>query len=254
MNNWICNERESENGRISLFIFPCSGGTASTYYKWREKLNDNIDIYPVQYPMREKRAKEPMPDTLYELTEQFCDSCIDILKAKKFAFLGHCIGSAIGYEAALYLKEKYGIYPVNLFSVSLPAPDIFKPMYFEGKAVSELDSESFARFLRKYMNFDEAFYNNRFVMQYYRKVTVSDFKLAEEYRYDKTTPIDADITAFSGIDDDSMTEEDNKAWEKYTLGKFRNEMTEGGHDVCETRYEYICKCIQEQLDSQISDF
>jgi len=251
MNNWICGGRESENGRISLFIFPCSGGTASSYYKWRDKLNENIDIYPVQYPMREKRAKDPMPDTLYELTEQFCESCIDLLKAKKFAFLGHCIGSVIGYEAALYLKEKYGIYPTNLFSVSLPAPNIFNPMYFEGKTISELDSDSFQRFLRKYMNFDESFYSNRFVMEYYRKVTVNDFRLAEEYRYEKTTPIDADITAFSGKEDDSMSLEDNQAWKNFTLGKFRNEMISGGHDICETQYEYICRCVQEQLDSVV---
>ena len=56
MNRWICNERVSGKGNVSLFIFPCSGGTASSYHKWHEYLNEEIDIYPVQYPMREKRA------------------------------------------------------------------------------------------------------------------------------------------------------------------------------------------------------
>lgn len=59
MNKWIFNERVSENGKVSLFIFPCSGGTASSYHKWHEYLNEDIDIYPVQYPMRENVLKIP---------------------------------------------------------------------------------------------------------------------------------------------------------------------------------------------------
>ena len=249
MNNWICNERVSDEGRISLFIFPCSGGTASSYYKWREYLRKEIDIYPVQYPMREKRAKDPAPDTLYELTEQFCESCLDLLKAKRFAFMGHCAGSLVSYEAALYLKEKYGIAPEVLFSVSCPAPDIFNPMYFEGKRVSELDSESFPRFLRENADFEEAFYNNRFVMEYYRKMTVKDFKLVEEYRYDKTIPIEADIEAFMGKNDKHMSEADNSGWGKYTLGNCEAFSLEGGHDICEPQIDRIGGRIDEKLGS-----
>lgn len=252
MNNWICNERVSENGKISLFIFPCSGGTASSYYKWREYLSEDIDIYPVQYPMREKRAKEPMPDTLGELAEQFCESCINFLNNKKFAFLGHCAGSIVGYEAILYLKAKYNISPVSFFSVSLPAPDIFNPTYFEGKTISQLDMESFIRFLKENMNFEDAFYNNRFVMEYYRRLAVKDFKLAEEYGYDKKILIDADITAFVGKDDKHMSQADNKAWGRFTTGKFTDVVIDGGHDICESCSEDICRCIQQKLKEVIS--
>lgn len=55
-----------------------------------EYLNEDIDIYPVQYPMREKRAKDPMPDSITELAQQFCDECIELIREKEFAFLGHC--------------------------------------------------------------------------------------------------------------------------------------------------------------------
>ena len=105
MNRWICNERVSGKGNVSLFIFPCSGGTASSYHKWHEYLNEEIDIYPVQYPMREKRAKDPMPDSITELAQQFCDACIDLIKEKKFAFLGIFPGSLDVFHSHLYFNE-----------------------------------------------------------------------------------------------------------------------------------------------------
>ena len=50
-----------------------------------------------------------------ELAQQFCDECIELIREKEFAFLGHCAGSLVGYEAALYLKEKYGLILSKLF-------------------------------------------------------------------------------------------------------------------------------------------
>ena len=71
MNRWICNERVSGKGNVSLFIFPCSGGTASSYHKWHEYLNEEIDRYPVQYPMREKRAYyEAHPEVVHKIIRE----------------------------------------------------------------------------------------------------------------------------------------------------------------------------------------
>lgn len=253
MNRWICNERVSGKGNVSLFIFPCSGGTASSYHKWHEYLNEEIDIYPVQYPMREKRAKDPMPDSITELAQQFCDACIDLIKEKKFAFLGHCAGSLVGYESALYLKKKHGLTLTSLFSVSIPAPNKFNPTYFEGKPVSQLDKDEFIRFLKAFMPLDDAFYNNRFVMEYYRKLTVKDFSLAEGYGYNKSVPLDGDIISFMGKEDPYMSEADSMLWKDFTLGKFENVMLDGNHDVCETCSRDICNYIQKSLTPEKTD-
>lgn len=252
MNNWICNERVSNKGNVSLFIFPCSGGTASSYHKWRDLLSEEIDIYPVQYPLREKRMKDPMPDTLKDLAHRFCDECIELIKQKKVAFLGHCAGSLVGYESALYLEEIYGLILDTLFSVSIPAPNKFNPTFFEGKPISQLDMEEFIRFVKEFMPLDETFYSNRFVMEYYRKLTVKDFKLAEEYGYDRSTPIESDIISFVGKTDKYMSEEDGMLWEKFTTGKFENIMLNGGHDVCESCSEYICSCIEKHFKTKIN--
>ena len=247
MNKWIFNEIESENGKVSLVIFPCSGGTASSYHKWHEYLNEDIDIYPVQYPMREKRAKDPMPDSITELAQQFCDECIELIREKEFAFLGHCAGSLVGYEAALYLKEKYGLILSTLFSVSIPAPNKFNPTYFEGKPISRLDMDGFIRFLKEFMPLDDSFFNNKFVMEYYRKLTVKDFSLAEGYSYDRSAPLEGDIVSFIGREDAYMSEEDSLLWKDFTLGKFENVMLSGGHDVCETCSRDICGQVEKKL-------
>jgi len=139
--------------------------------------------------MREKRLREPMPDTVLALARQIGDGCIDLLSEKEFAFWGHCGGALIGYELSLYLTEKYQIAPVAFYVASSPAPSISLPLRYQGKLVSDLDLEEFEGFLRKNMTFDEEFYSNKAVLQYYKKITVKDFKLIEEYTYDKTSSL-----------------------------------------------------------------
>ena len=141
----------------------------------------------------------------------------------------------------------------SLFSVSIPAPNKFNPTYFEGKPVSQLDKDEFIRFLKAFMPLDDTFYNNRFVMEYYRKLTVKDFSLAEGYGYNKSVPLDGDIISFMGKEDPYMSEADSMLWKDFTLGKFENVMLDGNHDVCETCSRDICNYIQKSLTPEKTD-
>lgn len=246
MNNWICNEREEAVNKINLFIFPASGGTASTFRKWHNLIDKNINIYPVQYPMREKRVREEMPDNLIQLSHEFCDSCIDLIKREddvKNIFFGHCAGALIGYEAALYLEDKYDVPIAALMAISIPSPNKFNPNKFEGKPISRLDYDQFIRFIKRFNPLDETLYSNRFIMEYYRKLTVADFKIAEEYGYDKDRPIKGDVVSFVGREDDYTPIEDAQLWRNFTMGKFEFITLNGGHRACETNREEICKYI-----------
>ena len=104
INKWIAHESDKGEGK-TLFCFPHAGGTAAFFAEWGGHI-EGTAVLPVQFPMREKRIREPMPDSIRELVKGFVDDCIDILRERPFAFLGHCSGSIVAYEAAVYLKEK----------------------------------------------------------------------------------------------------------------------------------------------------
>lgn len=107
--------------------------------------------------------------------------------------------------------------------------------------------DGFIRFLKEFMPLDDSFFNNKFVMEYYRKLTVKDFSLAEGYSYDRSAPLEGDIVSFIGREDAYMSEEDSLLWKDFTLGKFENVMLSGGHDVCETCSRDICGQVEKKL-------
>ncbi len=247
MSNIICNEKVSEKGRFNLFIFPCSGGTASSYHGWREHLSDEINIYPVQYPMREKRARDAMPESIKLLARSLADDCIDIIKEKNFAFLGDCSGSLVAYEASVYLSEKYGISPEALFVVSSPAPDISNPMYYKNKLISQLDDDGFISFLKENMSFPDEFYENKFAVEYYKKIVKTDFKMVEEYEYSSKIKLGCRLSVFYGKDDPYMSEEQSEGWKNYTDHGFDHYILDGGHNIFETHPKEICKEIEKAI-------
>lgn len=250
MNNCICNESVSENGEVNLFIFPCAGGTASSFHGWNKYLSDRINIYPVQYPMREKRARDAMPESIKLLAQELVEDCIDLIKNGKCAFLGDCSGSITAYEAAIYIEEKYGIVPQGVFAVSSPSPAVSNPMTFNGKFISELDSSEFVQFLKENMSFPEEFYANRFAVDYYRKIVHTDFKLVEEYDHKVDRAVECDIISFVGSCDKYMTEEHSADWKRFCSKSFKQIVFEGEHNIFETHQEQICKEIEELLLKQ----
>lgn len=247
MNNVICNERVSEKGKINLFIFPCSGGTASSFHGWKEHLSEQINIYPVQYPMREKRARDVMPESIKLLAQSLAEDCIDLIKENKFAFLGDCSGSLVAYEVSVYLYNKYGILPEKLFVVSSPSPDISNPMTFEKTLISQLDDKGFIGFLKENMTFPDEFYANKFAVDYYKKIVQADFRLVEEYDYGLHEKLECEISAFFGTADPYMKEEQSEGWKRFTDHNFNHYILEGGHNIFETHSVEICGKIEKAL-------
>lgn len=230
-----------------MFIFPCSGGTASSYHGWREYLSDEINIYPVQYPMREKRAGDDMPESMKLLAQFLADDCLDIIKGGHFAFLGDCSGSIVAYEASVYLSYKYCISPKALFVVSSPAPDISNLMYFREKLISQLDNEEFVDFLKENMSFPDEFYVNKFAVDYYKKIVKADFRMVEEYDYSSKATLDCMISVFFGKNDSYMNKEQSAGWNNFTDSAFVHNVLDGGHNIFETHSKEICKEIEKAL-------
>lgn len=247
MNHIICNERVSEEGEINLLTFPCSGGTASSFIGWKERLSKRINLYPIQLPMREKRARDRMPENIRLLAQSLAEDCLELVKDKKFAFLGDCSGSLIAYEAAVYLNEKYGIVPETVFVLSSPSPDIPNPMMFEGTLISQLDDEKFIAFLKANMNFPNEFYANKFAINYYKKIVRTDFQLVEEYDYAMREKLKCDLSVFFGTADSYMSEEQSAGWKNFTNGTFRHHVLDGGHTIFETHAQTICGEVESTL-------
>ena len=84
---------------VSLVCFPHAGAGRMYYTKWHSLFGDEVDLQIVQYPLREHRMRDPMPDTVGELADEIFDTYADAFRGT-YAIWGHSMGSTIGYEVA----------------------------------------------------------------------------------------------------------------------------------------------------------
>lgn len=223
---WICYSKESESNEYRVFLFPHSGAGASTFASWgRTFLNEGFDFFPVQYPMRESRAKEKLSESFVQLVHDFADSTLELMKEKKFIFYGKCLGSLAAYEAERYVRKKYGIGPELIVTSSGVAPEDMKAERISSDAPEEVWHKNFLRY--GFVS-AENLQNETFV-NFYLPVLKADYILQSEYEPDSEYKVNCPICSLYGKDDPKINEKILEKWNKYTVCGVKFFAVEGSH-------------------------
>lgn len=233
MTNWIAHE--SDNGQEkALFCFPHAGGTAAYFAKWGNVIT-NMAIMPVQFPMREKRIRDKMPDTIQKLAQNFIDENIDLFREREFSFLGHCSGSIVAYEATKYLEQRYDISPASLFVSSCYAPEDYK-----APNLSTLSNEELLEVIKDSGFVTPELIENPLMFEYFAPIAKTDFSLQEHYVSNGQEKVNASIIAMYGVEDASLpNKEFINNWENYVERNFSIEKFQGSHFYLEENLEEV---------------
>ncbi|MCR5367793.1 thioesterase domain-containing protein [Eubacterium sp.] len=241
MNKWIAHESNGDKD-INLFAFPHAGGTAAFFATWGRILKD-ISILPVQYPMREKRIREKLQDSLIEMAHCFVDESIDLIKDKKFAFIGHCSGSIVAYEAAKYLKEKYNIQPEVLFVSSC-----YSPENYSAPILSNLSNDKLLEVIKESGFVSEELINEPIMFEYFAPIVKKDFYLQENYKAGETVKLNSQIVCMYGKEDEALSKRENISdWRRYTDTAFYIEEFNGSHFYLEKEIDKVGEVIENHL-------
>ena len=112
---------ERDRKPLSLYCFPCAGGSANSFLRWRPSIPPWIRIRPVELPGRGARINEPLLcdfDAVVEnltqgLTRGSLDHCV---------FLGHSLGALLAYGCAHALRVQGKGEPFALVAACSAAP------------------------------------------------------------------------------------------------------------------------------------
>lgn len=234
---WIAHETD-QGQDFTLYCFAHAGATAAYFAKWGAKFKD-IAILPVQFPMREKRIREKMPDSIQELVKNFVDENIIMLKDRQFGFLGHCSGSIVAYEAAKYAKKAYGIEPKIIFVSSCYAPDDYS-----APVLSSLKDEELLNVIKEAGYVTSELLENPFMFEYFAPIARKDFYIQEKYKNKDTQKLNIPIVAMYGNKDVALK---NKGsiynWKNYTTSNFSIEEFEGNHFYLEEELDKVVAAI-----------
>ncbi len=245
-HSWIRQLRQIPNPRLRLFCFPYAGGGASLFRLWSEYLPEEVEVCPVQLPGRESRVKEPIYDELLPLVEKLSDVLLPGFNLP-FVFFGYSLGALIAFELARLIRKKFNIVPNHIIVAASPAPHLLEKNF----PVHELSSGEFIEFLRKMEGTPEEVFNDPGLLEFFLPLLRADFRVYETYLYYPDLPLACPISAYGGLGDDSVTEDELQSWEVHTSTNFIRRMFPGNHYFLRDHANLLFRAILEDLSKLI---
>ncbi|GCE14881.1 thioesterase II family protein [Tengunoibacter tsumagoiensis] len=242
LSPWFQFARPDSQARLRLFCFSYAGGGASVFRKWADQLPPEIELYPIQLPGRESRFGEA-PFTQIAPLIQALSQAIRPYLNRPYVFFGHSMGALVSFELARDLRRQRLPLPLHLLVSARRAPhvpDRYPPIH-------NLPDAEFIDEIQRLEGTPEEVLRNTDLIQLLFPVLRADFSVCETYTYTRDIPLSCPITAFGGLQDHEISEEEVAAWRKQTTGFFRLHMLEGGHFYLHSDRELLIQLIVQSL-------
>lgn len=239
---WTVLASRNPSARLRLFCFPYAGGGASIYAQWHRLLPPDVEVVAVQPPGRENRLMETPYADLLELAAKMHTELLPHFD-RPFAFYGHSNGALMAFEVARALRRAGQRLPLRLLVGGRPAPHL-PPREVP---IHALPHDEFLAELRKLAGTPEEILQNAEIMELMMPLLRADFSLGETYRHLPEPPLPVPITAFGGVLDEEVSEEEVRGWGEHTSAKFRQVMLPGNHFFIHGNREQLLREITAEL-------
>jgi len=208
---------------VWLCCFPHAGGAASAYSSWSQSFPAHIRVHAVEYPGREARFGDSMPEELADLVDELIDRLAPCLRPP-FAFFGHSFGALVATEVSKSLWRRERDLPLRLFIAGARAPQLVpRP------AIGHLPDAEFIAKLCEFNGMQTEVLDDAQLMALVLPIIRADFKLLEKHRSEIEAPLPVPISVFGGLADRTATAADILAWSALTSKAFRSRFFAGDH-------------------------
>lgn len=241
-NLWIRRLKVNPKVRFRLFCFPYAGAGASIFRTWLEDLPPEIEVCPIQMPGREDRLREttftrlsPLIKTLTPLLRPYLD--------KPFAFFGHSLGALLSFELIREFRRQNFPSPVHLFVSASRAPHI-PDLDFP---IHRLPEEKLTEYLRRLNGTPPEVLQNPELLKLFLPTLRSDLAILETYFYATQDKLNCPISAFGGLEDSQVSQEQLGAWCDQTHSDFKLQMFPGGHFFLHNNRQLLLQAIAQEI-------
>ena len=249
-NKWFRYEQVREDACGNVFCFAHAGGSAALFAKWKKIAAGTVNFYPVQYPARENRRKEAMPDGARELAEAFVRENRTLLKEKPYILFGHCFGAEICWEIIQLVKEMGEVLPVKLVVSSADSPGD-DPM----ETVQDLTDEAITGKMCKTGYIDPMLMEDREFFDYYKQILLLDKKMMEAYDFRSQVGKKAGcpIISINGSEEEADIVANSEHWEAFADQGYEHTYLDGGHFFFTADPTQMIRFLEKQFQTEGKD-
>jgi acyl transferase domain-containing protein/surfactin synthase thioesterase subunit len=247
-NLWIIRPQPNPEARLRLLCFAYAGAGASIFQTWAKEL-PAIELCAIQLPGRERRFTEepfnrlkPLIQTLVPLLKPYLDL--------PFAVFGHSMGALLSFEVIRELRRQNAPLPFHLFVSGFNAPQLpdLKP------PIHCLPDSQFIEKIKDLGGTPEQVVQDKKLIKQFLPVLRADFAILETYFYTNKPPFEFPITAFGGLEDRKVSQEQLAAWEQQTKAYFALQMFAGDHFFLHSAQEELLQAIFQKLETKLLIF
>ena len=209
---------------VSLVCFHCAGGSAQSFFAWKQAAAGVCELYAVELPGRSRRMREPFARCVMEVAAAFAKQC-RLLPDKPLVLFGHSLGALLAYETARVLLAEGERKPVHLLVSSRQSPD-WLPVC---AGLPELNDQALRDYLANLAGTPREVLANKAMMDVAVPILQADLELILGYNHAHARGLEIPVEAFGGMDDEQVRFESLGCWQRVTERGFSLRMVEGGH-------------------------
>lgn len=237
---WLRCFSPRPDARATVVCFPHAGGAASYFHTLSTLVDEEVELFAVQYPGRQERRREACLESVDELSRGVLPELL-ALPDRPTAYFGHSLGASVGFEAARLVQSAGGRLDRFLPS-GRPGP-----LAHRSRDVHLKDDAGVLEELRRLSGTDARLLDDPEIIELVMPSIRADYRAAELYTYVPGEPLTCPITALHGSSDDWISDFDAGEWEHETTGGFDLEVFEGGHFYLADEWPAIAAQIDRTL-------
>lgn len=191
------------SSQLTLYAIPYAGGHSLVYRNLQSLLKPSINLIALEPPGRGKRIKEKLITNIDRIAENLFELIRpDIESGKKYALLGHSMGSLIVYLITKRISESGLPMPLHLFCSGHGAPSIPKIDLTTEMPKHTASSETFWEYIDSLGALSPELKENSELMNYFEPIIRADIQALELYKYESIDiPLSVRMTVLYGIND-----------------------------------------------------
>lgn len=230
---WFLSIRYNERAPLNIICFPCGGGSASSFWSWKD-LPVDANIWALKLPGRESRIAE----TPITRSNELVSHLVNVLPSTfptPFVFYGHSMGAGIAFETMLELHKRKRDLPDLFIACGRESPQSAYRF-----SVENMDDHSLIEYMQTLGGIPQSLPSNKaFMGQYIPKIR-ADYLLNASIPTREAVSLPVLIHLMNGKNDPLVQLEKLVDWSCYTAYPLSSCYLPGGHFFMEEcREEYL---------------